>query len=106
MFLDNIWASLKAKELGLRAMNENQDLQLRFLPSMVRRGRLFTHCMDMIREDGQVPVLDTPLTLRNASPECQVFGTTVHAAGRAAQPAINEVEAMVSSVLRLLNIRG
>src|SRR3546814_636881 len=85
--LDNIWASKEAFELGKRAQEVNQSLQLFYVPSLVRRGRLFTTCLEILEQDplvqdGKLTKLSEGLSLRNAFQECQAEGSTVHSLAR------------------------
>jgi chromosome partitioning protein len=44
--MDNVWASVKAKELAIRAKRENPDLQTYFVASNMRRGNIFNACLE------------------------------------------------------------
>lgn len=103
--MDNIWASRKAKELALRAKQENPDLKTFYVASMIRRGKLFSLCQKELREDQDVILLETPLSMRNAFPESQVYGTTVHGLSLSSS-ATQEVEALTDEVLGHLNMEG
>src|SRR3546814_15420179 len=75
--LDNIWASKEAFELGKRAQEVNQSLQLFYVPSLVRRGRLFTTCLEILEQDplvqdGTLTKISEGLSLRNRSDERRV----------------------------------
>lgn len=102
--MDNIWASKKAKELALRAKQENPDLKTFYVASMIRRGKLFTLCQQELRDDQDVILLDTPLSMRNAFPESQVYGTTVHGLSLSST-ATQEVEALADELLDHLNMK-
>jgi chromosome partitioning protein len=101
--LDNVWASVKAKELASRARQENEGLQTYFLTSQVRRGNIFSACLDLIRNDPDIPVLNTVISQRNAYPESQVFGTTVQGLGKSSE-ASKEVRMLAKEVLEKLQI--
>lgn len=102
--LDNVWAAKEAKDIALRAQREyNEDLQIRYLPTLVSRGRLFDHCMRVIAEDEEIPAFDCVLSRRNAFPESQAYGATVHALA-SKSPAITEVENLTSQILDLLDL--
>lgn len=102
--LDNIWASKAAYELGLRAQEENPSLQLACVISMVRRGRLFDFCQDKLKENQQIPILNATIGMRNAYPESQAYGATVHALGKGSL-ASQEVDALTKEVLTLLGLK-
>jgi chromosome partitioning protein len=101
--LDNVWASVKAKELAARARQENAGLQTFFLTSQMRRGNIFSACLEQIRNDPDVPVLDSVLSLRNAYPESQAFGTTVQGLSKSSE-ASKEVRKLAKEVLGKLQI--
>ncbi|WMD23998.1 ParA family protein (plasmid) [Achromobacter seleniivolatilans] len=102
--LDNVWASKEAKEIGLRAQREfNPSLQLRYLPSLVSRGRLFDHCMKVISDDPDISKFKTSISRRNAFPESQAYGATVHALASKSL-AITEIENLATEVLELLGL--
>jgi chromosome partitioning protein len=102
--LDNLWASYEARNLGLKAQEENPDLQLRYLPTKVQRGNIYTSTLKKLREDASIKTLPISIAQRNAHPESQVIGQTVHS--RANKPAIDEVETLTSEVLRIFGIKG
>jgi chromosome partitioning protein len=101
--LDNVWASVKAKELASRARQENEGLQTFFLTSQVRRGNTFSACLELIRNDPDIPVLNTVISQRNAYPESQVFGTTVQGLGKSSD-ASKEVRKLAKEILEKLEI--
>lgn len=102
--LDNVWAAKEAKDIALRAQREfNEDLQIRYLPTLVSRGRLFDHCMKVIAEDEEIPTFKSVLSRRNAFPESQAYGATVHALA-SKSPAITEVENLASEILDLFGL--
>jgi chromosome partitioning protein len=103
--LDNMWASEEAKALGKEAQQRNPDLLLRTVPTNVSRGNLYAECISMLREDEEIPMLETPMSHRNSYPESQIFGSTVHHAG-ARNKAVQEVEAFTTEILKLFNIKG
>lgn len=101
--LDNIWASKKACDLGLEAQKENPALELGFVVSMFRRGKLQNFCLKKLKENQRIPILNSVIGLRNAFPESQVYGSSVHALG-ATLPATLEIEALADELLKKLKI--
>jgi chromosome partitioning protein len=102
--LDNVWASVKAKELAARARQENQGLQTFFLTSQMRRGNIFSACLELIRNDPDIPLLETVISQRNAYPESQAFGTTVQGLSKSSD-ASKEVRKLAKEVLEKLQIK-
>lgn len=101
--MDNIWASKAACDLGLRAQKENPALELAFVVSMMRRGKLLDMCLKLLKEEQRIPVLKSVISQRNAFPESQVFGGSVHLLGKTL-PATLEVEALADEVLKKLKM--
>jgi chromosome partitioning protein len=101
--MDNVWASVKAKELAIRAKRENPDLQVYFVASQVRRGNIFTACLEQIKNDPEVPLLKSAITQRNAFPESQAFGTTVIGMSKSSD-ASKEVRALAKEILGKLQL--
>jgi chromosome partitioning protein len=99
--MDNVWASKEAKELALRARQENPSLSVFYIASMMRRGRLFDLCLEELKSDTDVTMLQSYLSMRNAFPESQLYGTVVSEIARKS-PAAIEVDALVDEVLALL----
>lgn len=102
--MDNIWASRKAAELASRAMVENPDLKTFFLPSMMRKGNIFTACLNLLKNDGEFPVMKSSLGMRNAFPESQLLGATVQALGKTSLAA-KEVDAVTDEILTILKMK-
>lgn len=102
--MDNIWACKEARELGMRAKRENKALQLYYLASRVQRGNLFEMCKAELAKDADVPLMKACLNTRNAYPESQLFGTTVHALDKKS-PASKEVDAVAHELLTILGIK-
>lgn len=100
--MDNLWASEMPIELGWRAQQENPDLLLRFVVSRMKRGNLYESCLKKLKGDSPIPTLDSMLFDRNAYPESQLIGQTVHRRGN--RSAINELESMTDEVLEVLGI--
>jgi chromosome partitioning protein len=103
--MDNVWASVKAKELAIRAKRENPDLQTYFVASQMRRGNIFNACLDQIKNDPDVPLLTSMISQRNAFPESQVFGTTVIGLSKSSD-ASKEVKALAKEILNKLEIEA
>jgi chromosome partitioning protein len=102
--MDNIWASVKAKELAMRAKKENPSLQTFFLATMVRRGRIFKLCMKQLKADTDVPMLSASISLLNAFPESQVIGGIVQDLDANSKASL-EMNAVASELLGLLEMR-
>lgn len=102
--LDNVWASVKAKELASRARQENEGLQTFFLTSQMRRGNIFSACVELIKNDPDVPVLSTVISLRNAYPESQAFGTTVQGLSKSSD-ASKEIRKLANEILEKLKLQ-
>lgn len=102
--MDNVWASREAKELALKAKRENPALRAYYVAAMVRRGRLFDLCLQELRNDPEIGMLDAYLSLRNAFPESQLYGTVAKILARKS-PAALEVEALADEVYALLDIQ-
>ncbi len=103
--LDNIWASKEAFELGKKAQEVNEGLQLFYVPSLVRRGNLVTACLEVLEQDalvqeGRLKKLCDGLGQRNAFQECQAAGSTVHALARKST-AIDEVDVMTEAFVKV-----
>lgn len=102
--LDNIWASKEACSLGLRAKEENPSLKLAYVANKVRRGRVFEECLDTLRSKNDIPMLDPVIWERNAFPESQAYGTSVHGLGKTL-PATKEINELAATVLKMLGVR-
>jgi chromosome partitioning protein len=102
--LDNVWASVKAKELAARARQENTGLQTYFLTSQMRRGNIFAACLEQIKNDPDVPMLESIISLRNAYPESQAFGTTVQGLSKSSE-ASKEVRKLAKEILEKLQLQ-
>jgi chromosome partitioning protein len=100
--MDNVWASKEAKELAIRAKVENETLKIFYVASMMRRGKLFDICLDLLKADTEVTLLQSYLSMRNAFPESQLYGCTVHAFSKTSA-ATKEVLSLGAEVLSQLN---
>lgn len=97
----DLWAAVAAKKLAAHAQANNPALKVVVAFNMVQRTALAKGALEVLAEDSNVPVLKSHLGLRSAFRECQVMGTTVHAVPRAGA-AVEEVEALVAEVIKLL----
>jgi chromosome partitioning protein len=96
----DVWAAKPAKELALEVKAINEGLQVRVLPNEVQaRTTLYQEAMDYLKEDQEIPVMNSRLSLRTAYRECAALGRTVFDAGRSGLEAVKEIEALVSEVL-------
>jgi len=101
--MDNFWATREARALAMRAKEQNSALRTFYVASCVRRGALFKALLREMGTDDDVPLLSASLTMRNAYPESQLTGSTVHAQPKAG-PAIEEVDALAEEILSLLGV--
>lgn len=101
--LDNIWASREARNLALRATHENTSLKTFYLASCMRKGNLFKNCLNELGKDTEVPLLQSYLTMRNAYPESQAYGVTVHSLPKSG-PAAAEVDLLAQEILSILGM--
>lgn len=105
--MDNVWASKQAEEMVIEARqarnNGADELKASYLLSMVRRGKIFESCLDSLKEQAQIPILNSTISMRNAFPESQLFGCVVKSFGKSA--AAKEVDAVVDEVAKLLGIK-
>ena len=98
--MDNIWASRQAEELVEKAQEENPALQAVYLLSMVRRGKIFENCLDILSERTKLPILKSRVSMRNAFPESQIYGCVVSAFGKSsASEEINELTEEIASMI-------
>lgn len=101
--MDNVWASRQAEELVEEARKENPSLMAAYLLSMVRRGKIFEQCLDILEQKAQIPILEARVSMRNAFPESQIFGCVVSAFG--ASSASEEVNAVADEVAKILGLK-
>lgn len=101
--MDNVWASREARDLAIRAKQENTTLRTFYLASCMRRGNLFKLCVDELSKDEEVSMLKASLAMRNAYPESQLYGSTVHALSKTS-PASEEVDILALEILDLLGV--
>ena len=100
--MDNIWASKQAEELVEEAMLENKALRAVYLLSMVRRGKVFDQCLQLLEDKTKLPILKSRISMRNAFPESQVYGCVVSAFGKSA--ASEDVDRLTTEVSELLGL--
>jgi len=107
--MDNVWASKQAEELIVEARQARIDkgmageLQAAYLWSMVRRGKIFDHCMATLATFAQIPIMRSKITMRNAFPESQLYGAVVGSFGKSA--AATEIDALADEVAKLLSLK-
>lgn len=101
--LDNIWASVEAKEKGLHAKQKNPHLKLYYLPSIVARGNVYRKGISLLKQDKEIGTFNSYFSHRSTFPECQYSGTSVHSLGPRAKSAIADVEAVTDELLGYLN---
>ncbi len=107
--MDNVWASKQAEELVLEARQSRADkgidspLEAAYLLSMVRRGNVFEHCLQTLRDGAKIPILKASIAMRNAFPESQLFGCVARSFGKSS--AASEVDAVAHEVAKLLDVK-
>lgn len=104
--LDNLWASIEAKEKGLAAKKINTDLQLYYLPSNVGRGKVYEYGIESLRGDDNIGCFETILSTRSAFAESQYLGASVHLLGSRAKEAIREVESLTDEFLGYVGVQN
>lgn len=92
--LDNVWASKIAEDMVLKAREERpaEELGATYLLSITRKGKIFDTCLESLQHDSKLPIMKAKVGMRNAYPECQLYGCSVGAFG--ASVAKNEIEAV------------
>lgn len=105
--MDNVWATEKAKELAVNALAHNPTLKTYFLISKMGRGQVYEACLAELQEQNpEIPVLKSRISSRNAYPESQIFGSTVHGLPKkTGGQAVIEVEALADEVLEILKFK-
>lgn len=107
--MDNVWASKQAEDLILQAREsrkENgiaEDLKAAYLLSMVRRGKVFSACLDVLKKGARIPILNSSVSMRNAFPESQLFGCCVKSFQNS--PASEEIDRVADEVAALLGLK-
>lgn len=103
--MDNVWASIKAKQLAMKATESNPSLKTFFVASQMRRGNIFSFCLEKIKSDPDVELLDAVISQRNAFPESQAYGTTVLGLSKSSD-ASKEVRALAQEILQKLDMKA
>lgn len=107
--MDNVWASKQAEELVVEAREARRsrgipgELKAAYVLSMVRRGKVFDHCLETLTTGAGIPVLRSTVGMRNAFPESQLFGCVVQSFGDS--PATTEIDALADEVARHLDLK-
>ena len=107
--MDNVWASKQAEDLILQAResrNQNgvvADLKAAYLLSVVRRGKVYTACLDVLKKNSRIPILSAFISHRNAFPESQLFGGCVKSMGSSA--ATTEVDQAADEIAALVGLK-
>lgn len=94
----DLWATRGMEKLILHRMSEHTRLRAALLPNRVMRTALAGDVLEVLR-DFALPVLDVMLSQRSAYAQSAVQGASVYELGRAALPAQEEVDRLVSAVL-------
>lgn len=98
----DLWSARAMERFILKHMATRQGLAGALLPNRVQRTALSGSVLEVM-QDFTLPVLDAPLTQRNAYAQSAVMGGSVYQMGKAAQAAKDEVERLVEVVLARLN---
>ena len=107
--MDNVWASKIAEELVIKAREDRvlqgqaAPLQAAYLLSMTRKGNVFDVCLEALKKGIKLPILSGSFGMRNAYPECQLYGCTVGAFG--SSTARKEVEAVAVEIGKKLGLK-
>lgn len=107
--MDNVWASKIAEELVIKAREDRIQqgqtipLQASYLLSMNRKGIVFDVCLDALKKDIRLPILKSKIGMRNAYPECQLYGCTVGDFGNST--ASKEVEMAATEIGKQLGLK-
>ncbi len=98
----DLWAAVAAKTLAQHAQVQNETLLIRVMAHMVqRRVSIARQAIEILGDDGEVPLLNSMIGSRSAFRECQAIGCTVHGVA-GAREAVQEVDMMVDEVLSLI----
>jgi chromosome partitioning protein len=106
--MDNVWASKQAEELFHKAREErsatgDHQLKAAYLVSQVRRGNVFDACLAALTGMATLPILKARVTMRNAFPESQLWGTSVAGMGKSA--ASKEISAVGQEIAKLIDLK-
>jgi chromosome partitioning protein len=66
-----------------------------------RRVSLAKQAIEILGDDGDIPLMDSMIGSRSAFRECQAIGATVHGVS-GAREAVSEVDILIDEVLQLL----
>lgn len=99
----DIWSAQSAKQLALASKDINESLLIRVVGSMSNNTKMASDIFNLLREDENIPLLETTIGYRAAYKECLMLGSTVHHVPRAAA-AIVETNALADEVMALLDI--
>lgn len=94
----DLWATRGMEKLIRYRMQVQKRLRAALLPNRVMRTALAGDVLEVLR-DFALPVLDAALSQRSAYAQSAVLGASVYELGRAALPAQEEVDGLVSAVL-------
>ncbi len=97
----DLWSARAMERFILKHMATRKALAGALLPNRVQRTALSGSVLEVM-QDFTLPVLDAPLTQRNAYAQSAVMGGSVYQMGKAAQAAKDEVERLVEAVLAQL----
>lgn len=103
--LANIWATREAVNVGLKAKEENEELELRFLPTNVSRGNLYKEGIEQLKTIDAFKTLNVQVSHRNAYPMSEAYGCTVHGL-ESKSAAIDEINLLTTEILKLFGIKG
>ncbi|WP_200333211.1 ParA family partition ATPase [Thiocystis violacea] len=99
----DLWAATGIQQLISNIGDINEGLRARIVPNMCQPNTsLARDALDVLKDFG-IPVTDACLHLRTAYRRAAVFGGIVHDQGAQARQAIEEVDALVDEVLRILD---
>ena len=107
--LDNIWASKQAEQLVLEARQMRAskgiktELQAAYVLSMVRRGKVLESCEEALKKAANVTILKSKMSMRNAYPECQLYGCVVTSFGQS--EATRELNSLTKEVAGKLGLK-
>lgn len=107
--MDNVWASKQAEELVMEAREARStkgmagELKAAYLLSMVRRGKIFEHCLATLEAGAKIPILKSAISMRNVFPESQLYGAVAKSFGKSV--AATEVDAVADEVAKLLGLK-
>ncbi|AYH43374.1 ParA family partition ATPase [Azoarcus sp. DN11] len=97
----DLWSTRAIEKVILNRIGSGQLQRAALLPNRVMRTALAADVLEVMR-DFSLPVLDAALSQRSAYAQSAVMGASVYELGRAAAPAQEEVDRLVSVVLEQL----